>query len=52
MIQKKQGETFYQLIPYINSFVTLGVDDEGNKTVNEYSIIRNLGSGAYGKGKP
>ena len=31
--------------------VKMGVDDEGNKTVNEYTIIRTLGKGSYGKVK-
>jgi hypothetical protein len=31
--------------------VTMGVDDDGNKTVNAYTIIRTLGKGSFGKVK-
>lgn len=33
------------------NMVKLGKDEEGNKMVNEYSMIRTLGSGSYGKVK-
>lgn len=33
------------------NMVKMGKDEEGNKMVNEYSVIRTLGSGSYGKVK-
>ncbi|KAL9653637.1 hypothetical protein ABK040_009114 [Willaertia magna] len=35
----------------ITSVVSLGYDEEGNKTINEYTLITTIGKGSYGKVK-
>jgi len=37
--------------PIITSNITLGEDSEGNTTVNQYTILRKIGEGSYGKVK-
>jgi hypothetical protein len=34
-----------------SSFVAIGVDDDGNKTINEYTVLSTLGSGSFAKVK-
>lgn len=46
-----RNSSFLSYIVKESSFATLSVDEDGNKTVNNYIIISNLGQGSYGKVK-
>lgn len=52
-LEKKisQRSSFLSYVVKESSFATLAVDEDGNKMLNEYIILSNLGAGSYGKVK-
>lgn len=38
-------------VPKDTTTVKISTDDEGNKMINDYTLVRTLGSGSYGKVK-
>eukprot|EP01080_Neovahlkampfia_damariscottae_P000579 gene579-8089_t len=52
--QKTNGLHSSRYVSFIvkeSSYVAVGLDEDGNKTINEYTILSTLGSGAFAKVK-
>lgn len=49
--RSSRNSSFLSYVVKESSFATLSVDEDGNKTVNNYIMISKIGYGSYGKVK-